>query len=178
MDQVVNKQLKSYVRSSILGFFFTFIVGTLLHFAYDFSGENFFISLIAPINESVWEHLKLLFFPVLLYTFGELLSKNEAPSSLFTANMIGVVIGMFTIPILFYSYTFLLDTNYLWLDITIFIIGIIVTFLVRNYLLKNQKLDVNSNFYGCLFFFLIIVLFFSFTVNPPELGIFIDYSAK
>ena len=38
------------------------LLGTLLHFTYRWSGRN---PLIAPVNESVWEHMKLLFFPML-----------------------------------------------------------------------------------------------------------------
>lgn len=171
-------ETKNYIRSSIIGFFFTLFIGTLLHFAYDFFGQNFFVSLIAPINESVWEHLKLLFFPFLLYTFWELLNTSQNPSVLFTANMIGVTGGMITIPILFYLYTFFLGKDYLWLDIIIFIIGIIVTFLIRNYLLKKQIISEKASIYGYVIFFILIIAFFSFTVNPPQLGIFKEYPAK
>ena len=55
------------------GILFTLIIGTLLHFTYEWSGENPFVALYSPVNESVWEHLKLLFFPVLLYTFFEII---------------------------------------------------------------------------------------------------------
>ena len=38
------------------------LLGFLNHFLYQLSGGAAFIALICPINESVWEHLKLLFF--------------------------------------------------------------------------------------------------------------------
>ena len=44
------------------GIIFTLATGTLLHFTYEWSGENPFVALYSPVSESVWEHLKLLFF--------------------------------------------------------------------------------------------------------------------
>ncbi len=49
---------------------FVIVLGTLMHFMYNWSGKHPFAGLIAPVNESVWEHMKLLFFPMLLQVFG------------------------------------------------------------------------------------------------------------
>ena len=40
------------------------ILGTLLHFTYEWSGENPIIALFSAVNESIWEHLKLAFYPM------------------------------------------------------------------------------------------------------------------
>ena len=53
----------------ISGFLFTSVLGTLSHFFYEWSGDSTFIGLVCPISESAWEHMKLLFFPALLYCF-------------------------------------------------------------------------------------------------------------
>ena len=41
------------------------LLGTLWHFAYAISGDAYFVGLIAPVNESVWEHLKIVYLPIL-----------------------------------------------------------------------------------------------------------------
>lgn len=41
------------------------VVGVLLHFAYGWSGGSRVVAVIAPANESVWEHLKMVLIPVL-----------------------------------------------------------------------------------------------------------------
>ena len=46
------------------------ILGSLNHFLYDWTGGSSFAALFCPINESPWEHLKLLFFPFLFVTLG------------------------------------------------------------------------------------------------------------
>ena len=56
-----------FKKLEIIGFFFVSIVGTLLHFAYEASGSNFIAGIFAPVNESTFEHLKLLFYPFIIY---------------------------------------------------------------------------------------------------------------
>ena len=58
------KQLKT---DTIIGILFVIITGTLSHFFYDWSGNSRIAGFVTPVNESVWEHMKLLFFPMLLY---------------------------------------------------------------------------------------------------------------
>lgn len=58
------KNFKKYIISGII---FTIVFGSLLHFFYDWSGKNAIVGLFSPINESVFEHLKLLYFPMLLW---------------------------------------------------------------------------------------------------------------
>ena len=53
------------------GFLFVAAAGSLLHFLYEYSGQNPLAACISPVNESTWEHLKLLFFPYLVFLFVE-----------------------------------------------------------------------------------------------------------
>ena len=68
-----EKLLKKEVlkKSTLGGILWTLMIGTLSHFFYQWSGENFFVGLLSPVNETIWEHLKLLFFPALFYMLGE-----------------------------------------------------------------------------------------------------------
>lgn len=43
------------------------LIGSLDHFMYELSGENVFVGLWAPVSESIWEHLKIAFYPTLFY---------------------------------------------------------------------------------------------------------------
>ena len=84
------------------GILFTLIIGTLLHFTYGWSGENPFVALYSPVNESVWEHLKLLFFPVLLYTFFEIIVLYKTSGQFLTSRLLAVCVGMFFYRVLFF----------------------------------------------------------------------------
>ena len=57
-----NKILKFQIFSAI----FAIILGTLLHFTFEWSGRNPFVGAFSSINESTWEHLKLAFVPMLI----------------------------------------------------------------------------------------------------------------
>ena len=59
------KRLKCF---TIAGIFFVLITGSLAHFLYGWSGNNHIVGLFTPVSESIWEHMKLIFFPMLIYT--------------------------------------------------------------------------------------------------------------
>lgn len=60
--------MKLLKRCTIIGIIFVSAIGSLSHFLYDWSGQNHLVGLFTPVNESIWEHMKLLFFPMLLYS--------------------------------------------------------------------------------------------------------------
>ena len=60
-------QYKKFRRHLFIGMLIVAALGTLFHFAYDFTGQNRLIGLFVAINESTWEHMKLLFFPLFFF---------------------------------------------------------------------------------------------------------------
>ena len=65
-NNMIKAAKKNLILITLISIAATSVLGVLFHFAYDFFGKNAIAALIFPINESVWEHLKLLFFPMLL----------------------------------------------------------------------------------------------------------------
>lgn len=95
------KRLKLYM---ILGFLFTAVLGTIWHFLYDWTGRGAIAALFFPVNESTWEHMKLIFFPMLLCTvFLAARFKEEYPC-LPGALLAGNLLGTLSIPVTFYTY--------------------------------------------------------------------------
>ena len=163
---------KSIIKYTVIGILFTIVAGTLAHFLYQWSGENLVVALFAPVNESTWEHLKLLFFPMVFYSiFEAFLFRNRIPE-LFYANVVGALTGMVSIIVLFYTYTGILGTNCLAADIAVFCISVVIAFLTSYYLLGvREKLE---HFKGLILTALVIctIAFFFFTWNPPDIGLF------
>ena len=50
------------------GFLFVGALGTLLHFVYEWSGGSIPAACVSAVNESAWEHMKLLFVPLFLFS--------------------------------------------------------------------------------------------------------------
>jgi len=61
----IKKKLSYYC---ILSSIFCIILGTLLHFTYEWFNLNKFVGFFSATNESTWEHLKLIFFPMVFST--------------------------------------------------------------------------------------------------------------
>ena len=51
----------------LFGFAVTSLLGTVLHFLYEWLGEAVWIAPFSGVNESTWEHMKLLFWPMLAF---------------------------------------------------------------------------------------------------------------
>lgn len=112
----------------IIGILFVFILGCFWHFLYAWSGENFWVGLIAPVNESVPEHLKLLFFPFLIFTVIEYIKGGRKTKNFIFSKTISVLFGMAVIVIVFYAYTAILGKNLLFADVLTFLAGDISAF--------------------------------------------------
>lgn len=67
---ITNIQKKHYQfvkRYQWLGILVVSLLSIPLHFAYEWTGKNFVVGLFTPINESIWEHLNLVFWPILIW---------------------------------------------------------------------------------------------------------------
>ena len=81
------------------------LTGILLHFLYDLSGSSPWIGLFSPINESLWEHMKLIFFPLAVCFLFEIIRLRKKVPALSPASAWGILAGTFAVPVLFYTYT-------------------------------------------------------------------------
>ncbi len=104
--------MKTLKTSMIIGAFFVLVTGTLAHFLYDWSGENPIVGLFTPVNESIWEHMKLLFFPMLLYSAVLVLRFKDKEPCMMCSLCFGNLLGTFLIPVLYYTYTAVLHRDF------------------------------------------------------------------
>lgn len=163
------EKIKKYRLFSIV---FTFILGSLLHFTYDLFNRNELVAIFSAINESVWEHLKLIYFPMLITTIiGYFYIKRDAPNFL-CSKTVGILTAMAFTVIFFYTYTGILGKNITFIDISSFFISTILGEYVA-YLLMVNKFKCNKM---CAIIILIIIgiCFIVFTYHTPNIGIFQD----
>lgn len=159
----------------IVGIIFVVVVGTLIHFVYGWSGDMAVVGALAPVNESTWEHLKLLFTPYLLISIVEFCLAGRRLPGFFDAKAAGAVAGLGTIVALFYTYSGIIGKNYLWADILTFIIGVAVAYAVSLRRLKTyRKSERGFGVPGVIILALFLVAFVVFTFYPPHIGLFLD----
>ncbi len=153
----------------IVGFILVSILGTLFHYLYKWTGENLIIGLFTPTNESTFEHMKLLFFPGILYLpIASYFLKDTNPY-IRNALSFGILIGTAFIPTFFYTYSGILENHYAVIDIFSFYLSIFLMFFTTYRLLKSKQ-PVSSLGYYLLYVCLII--FLCFTYQNPQIGIF------
>ena len=164
--------MKKYILiCTILCTLFVTVLGTLGHFFYEWSNYNPYVGLFFPVNESVWEHIKLFFFPTLIcYLVLCFLKRKNTPCIIYAFPK-AIFLGTVLIPVLFYTYSGILGFNVSFLDISTFYISVLLSFI---YLYKTTVAVKNLDYslFQNITLLVLAFLFMSFSYNPPDLGIF------
>lgn len=162
----------------IIGFILVVIFGSLLHFVYQWSGRNRFVGSFAPVNESTWEHLKLLFVPMLLFSSVEYFVVGKNYPNFIPAKALGMLLGMIAIVFIFYTYTGILGKHYLWADVLTFVLGVAVACLYSWRIINKQPIGSNANVIGIILVLVLALCFVVFSFDPPHIPLFLDPVTK
>jgi len=165
---------RSILRWELGGIAFIVVLGSLLHFAFDWSGHAIPIAPIAAVNESVWEHLKLGFWPALVYAVLEYSRFGKSANNFYFGKTLGIYLIPITIVVLYYAYTAILGHGLLIVDIAIFVVAVIVGQLVSYKLLTASPLAGRLNRFAPIALAVLAILFVLFTFYPPQLPPFRD----
>lgn len=151
-----------------------FVLGSILHFTYDFSGKNTIVGLFSATNESIFEHTKLAFIPITLWwLINYLKTKNKINAKAwFTAGFSSALTSTIAIPFIFYFYTNTFGIESIIIDILILLFCIAIGQLLSIHLYTYSK-GMSTKLIICLWL-IVIVFFVVFTIYPPSLPIFID----
>lgn len=152
----------------------TALLGTLSHFFYEWSGHMALIALFSPVNESAWEHLKLLFFPFLAVSILQYLLNRRSllAARFFFYRFWSALCAMAVILICFFTYTGIFGTHFLPLDILIYFTGVLTAFLLSERFLGSVQKSVPDFTVTVLLWSALCLCFFLFTCFPPEIPLF------
>ena len=157
----------------LLGFAVTSLAGTLLHFLYEWLGEARWIAPFSGVNESTWEHMKLLFWPMLLYAAVQsLLFRDRA--DFWCVKLRGILLGIGLIPVLYYTYNGVIGKSPDWINIAIFFLSAAVAYLLETRLLRSERVSCKRPRVSIALLCAVALLFVLFTFRTPRLGIFQD----
>ncbi len=166
---------KKILRFQIFSVIFTWILGTILHFLYEWSGDNKIIASFSAVNESTWEHLKLVFFPMLITTIVGFLAIGKDNKKFWCAKTIGIILAMSFIIVFFYTYTGIIGTNFAILDIGSFFVAVILGEYVAHKIMTNDEYKQKCNKRIAVIGLICILLcFIIFTYLQPHIGLFKD----
>jgi len=171
---VNGPERKSVLGSELIGMVFIIILGSVLHFTFEWSGNQPIVGVFSAVNESVWEHLKLAFWPALLFMLIEYVLLKKTANNFAFAKTTGVYLMVIIIPIVFYSYTAITGKSIFVVDISTFIVAVIIGQLSSYKLLTYKKLSENLTRVSLIALVLLGLAFVLFTFYPPQLPIFRD----
>ena len=159
----------------IAGFAVTGLFGTLLHFVYGWTGEMRVAAAFSAVNESTWEHMKLLFIPFLVFTVVEFIVFSEAFRNFFAVKAAGILAGLAAIPVLFYTLTGMFGPLPGWANIAIFFLADALAYLVSYRLMTAGRLRGGAmQLVGFALLWLLLFAFVWWTYRPPHLPLLLD----
>ncbi|MBE6656019.1 MAG: hypothetical protein E7609_03990 [Ruminococcaceae bacterium] len=155
------------------GFAVTSLLGTLLHYLYDWTKKSVWVAPFSGVNESTWEHMKLLFWPLFLFAVIEYFFFRKE-KSFWCIKLRGILLGLALIPVIFYTYNGVIGKSPDWINIAIFFLSAAVAYVYETRLFKKENLRCKRP--KLAFFALCVIgaLFVIFTFWTPSLGIFLD----
>ena len=154
------------------GFTIAAALGSVLHFLYDWTGAVF-LAPFSAVNESTWEHMKLLFWPMLLFAIVESRPFRDR-RDFWCIKLKGILLGLVIIPILFYTYNGAIGRSPDWLNIAIFFLAAAIAYLYEARVFNRSKAACKHPKLAITILCLIALLFVAFTFRTPPIGIFAD----
>ena len=169
--------MKNSLKSlQFIGFLFACIAGFLLHYVFVWSGRNIIVACFSPINESIWEHSKLIFFSMLIFAFIENHITQHSIRNFWRIKLSGIGLGTLLVPTLYYTYTYGIGINAGWFNIIAYFVEYAIVIAVETALFnhfnsygysfdpseaKSSRLSER----GALVIFFIIILNFMFVYD-------------
>ena len=146
----------------------TALLGSGLHFLYEILPTPL-TALISPINESVWEHLKLLFWPTLLGAL--FLSRRAKEKPRFWASVFASLLGAPTLLLVVFYSLKALGVESIVLDISLYFLCMFLGFWLIRFLYRKAKAEKAGGF-----LLMLVILYGAalilFTFAAPDLPIF------
>jgi hypothetical protein len=147
-------------------------LGTLLHFVYEWTGKNPLVGLFCPVNESTWEHLKLLFYPIMVVSIPEYLILRKQGNVFLCTKFLSALLGMGLTVVMFYTYVGVYGKNVDALNIILYFIAMAVAYIFSCHRLENWNSCTVSPCICLMGICCMVILFAAFSVYPLPIGLF------
>ena len=155
-----------------LGFIVISAAGTIAHFLYDWT-HNRIVGLFAAVNESTWEHIKIALTPTFLWSLydGAIYGLNP---NYFLAKLMSLLVIIFFIPLVFYSYQRVAKRPILVIDILTFYLAILLSQITFYTIIDLSPIWPILQYLATLSTFILFGAYMTLTLEPLRNLIFKD----
>lgn len=171
----------TYKKIIIIACIISILLGVFLHFAYDLFGQNTIVGIFAPVNESVWEHLKLILVPFTLFSIIFFFYTKQKFSNILLVTLFGNIVGMFVVTTLYYLGDAIFAKDNMIYNIIVYAIGVMSSYLILYLGIYNKEFieeTKNSTLVGACALTLLFTVFVTNTFSPIKLDITKDPVTK
>ena len=169
-----NLTKKEVNFSQFIGFTFVSVLGTILHFLFKLTGENKLFALFSSVNESTWEHMKILFFPLLLYALLQSFFLGKSYENFWCVKCKGILYGVSAVPVIFYTLQGVFGGTPDWVNISIFFLASAISFSWESKNFQRGSEPCRWKIGAILLLCAVAVAFFLLTFFPFQIPLFQD----
>lgn len=158
----------------IISFLILSVFGTLLHFTHGWLKKGFLLHIFSALNESSWEHMKMLVAPTLLVMVIQYFALEARYTNLFNSFLIFFLVELVSMPLLFELLKYLFKNKVpLVFTIVLFYICILLG-LLSEYLFLQNGVFVMSELMAKIGIVVVTASFIVFSYFPPHFPILKD----
>jgi hypothetical protein len=172
-------RVRGYVLQwALLGIVGVAVIATLWHFLFFLTGEFAVIGAIVPVNNSVWEHFKVILYPVLLFSLIEYRYIGYHANNYIIAKTVTIFLTLLLIGAVFYTYFYAVKEQIAAANIAIFIGALIIGQLAGAWVMTNDPLPKYLKYVAIAFIIALAIVLIVYTYNPFHTQISLDTAAK
>lgn len=151
-----------------------FVLSFLCHFIYDWL-PNGFTAIFFPVNESIWEHMKLIAIPYFIFGIIEylLLVKNDIKPNNFLLQLFLIPLAGIILYLLIYLPLYSYFGENMFISISLLLFVFIIMNIASYMLMKSPDIKF-QNTIGMIGIILMLLIFGYLTYKPIENYIFFD----
>lgn len=165
---------KSIFYWQVAGTLFTIALGVLLHFLFNMTNRNMIVALFATVNESIWEHMKLIFYPMFLFAIIESKFFEREYEQFWCVKLKGILLGLLLVPAFYYTYTGALGVSADWVNIANYVVTVGIVFLTETRRFQKEGRCILRPETTIIVLCIIAIVFTVFTFATPVTPIFQD----
>jgi hypothetical protein len=170
---------RNLLKWEIAGFFFIGLIGAALHFTFELSDfSSNVVAYFSAVNESTWEHLKMVFFPGLVFALIEYTYVREEVNNYLVAKAASLFLMPLIIVVGWYLYAPAVGRSIFPLDLLLFYIAVAVGQVVSYRILTRPPLAKRYQQLSIAGILLLFVAFSTFTFYPPRIFLFEHFDLK
>ena len=148
------------------------IVGAVVHQLYAWTGNNHVLGYFVPNSESVWEHLKLIYWPFLILGFILWFFLGHYTGNYLYALGLAMLLACLFIVVAFYTYTGALGVESIVVDIIIFALAVILGVWLFYYIITQPVMPTWTTLVGLLIIIVLGIVLLAFSYNHPNIPLF------